>query len=143
MSQMVYMSSSPHVHSGETTDRIMRAVIYSLLPACAVAVFAGADGIRLEVRGDGRRYQARLRHETSFDGTSWRALFTAPEEWTVVQLPFDAFEATFRGRPVASAGPVRPDDVRQLGFLLADGEAGSFRLEVRALAPYSDSASRE
>jgi electron transport complex protein RnfD len=33
------MSSSPHVHSGETTDRIMRAVIYSLLPACAVGVY--------------------------------------------------------------------------------------------------------
>ena len=39
MSQTVYLSSSPHVHSGETTDQVMRAVIYSLLPACAVAVY--------------------------------------------------------------------------------------------------------
>jgi electron transport complex protein RnfD len=35
----VYVSSSPHVHSGETTDKIMRAVIYSLLPASAVSVY--------------------------------------------------------------------------------------------------------
>lgn len=35
----VYMSSSPHVHSGETTAQVMRAVIYSLLPASAVAVY--------------------------------------------------------------------------------------------------------
>jgi len=35
----VYLSSSPHIHSGASTDAIMRAVIYSLLPACAVAVW--------------------------------------------------------------------------------------------------------
>ena len=39
MKQPVYLSSSPHVHSGDTTERIMRDVIYSLLPACAVAVY--------------------------------------------------------------------------------------------------------
>ena len=39
MSRQVYLSSSPHVHSGETTEQVMRAVIYSLLPACAVAVY--------------------------------------------------------------------------------------------------------
>ncbi len=35
----IYLSSSPHIHSGETTDKVMRAVIYSLLPACGVAVY--------------------------------------------------------------------------------------------------------
>jgi len=39
VSQQVYLSSSPHIHAGETTDQVMRAVIYSLLPACAVAVY--------------------------------------------------------------------------------------------------------
>jgi electron transport complex protein RnfD len=39
VSRQVYLSSSPHVHSGETTEQVMRAVIYSLLPACAVAVY--------------------------------------------------------------------------------------------------------
>jgi len=38
MSQL-YLSSSPHVHSGETTSAVMRAVIYSLIPACLVAVY--------------------------------------------------------------------------------------------------------
>lgn len=36
---MLYLSSSPHIHKGETTAQIMRAVCYSLLPACAVAVY--------------------------------------------------------------------------------------------------------
>jgi len=39
VSQQVYLSSSPHIHSGGSTTKIMRAVIYSLLPACAVAIF--------------------------------------------------------------------------------------------------------
>ncbi len=39
MSQPVYLSSSPHVHSGETTREVMRAVLYSLVPACLVAVY--------------------------------------------------------------------------------------------------------
>jgi H+/Na+-translocating ferredoxin:NAD+ oxidoreductase subunit D len=35
----LYLSSSPHAHSGVTTDKVMRDVIYALLPACAVAVY--------------------------------------------------------------------------------------------------------
>jgi electron transport complex protein RnfD len=37
--QQLYLSSSPHIHSGETTVKVMRAVLYSLVPACAVAVY--------------------------------------------------------------------------------------------------------
>ncbi len=37
--EKLYLSSSPHIHSGETTDKVMRAVIYALLPACAVSVY--------------------------------------------------------------------------------------------------------
>jgi electron transport complex protein RnfD len=39
VSQQLYLSSSPHIHSGETTTRVMHAVFYSLLPACGVAVY--------------------------------------------------------------------------------------------------------
>ena len=39
MSKQVYLSSSPHIHSGDSTSKVMRAVLYSLLPACAVAVY--------------------------------------------------------------------------------------------------------
>ncbi len=39
MENQLYLSSSPHIHSGETTDKVMRKVIYALLPACAVAIY--------------------------------------------------------------------------------------------------------
>jgi len=35
----VYISSSPHIHSGETTDQVMQAVILSLLPAAVVSIY--------------------------------------------------------------------------------------------------------
>jgi electron transport complex protein RnfD len=37
--QPLYLSSSPHLHSGETTPQVMRAVIVALLPACAAAIY--------------------------------------------------------------------------------------------------------
>lgn len=39
MDAPLYLSSSPHIRSAETTDQVMRAVIYALLPACAVSVW--------------------------------------------------------------------------------------------------------
>jgi Na+-translocating ferredoxin:NAD+ oxidoreductase subunit D len=35
----LYLSSSPHIRSAQTTDKVMRDVIYALLPACAVSVY--------------------------------------------------------------------------------------------------------
>jgi electron transport complex protein RnfD len=34
-----YLEASPHIHARQETAQIMRAVIYSLLPACAAAVY--------------------------------------------------------------------------------------------------------
>ena len=46
MTEHYYLSSSPHIHCGETTDRVMRDVIYALLPACLVALwFFGAAAL--------------------------------------------------------------------------------------------------
>ncbi len=39
MERPLYLSSSPHLSAGQTTDQVMRAVIYALLPACAVSVY--------------------------------------------------------------------------------------------------------
>jgi electron transport complex protein RnfD len=47
VSEPVYISSSPHIDSGATTSKIMRDVIYSLLPACAMAIYLfGLPGLR-------------------------------------------------------------------------------------------------
>ena len=48
MSEPVYISSSPHIASEATTDKIMRDVIYSLIPACLVALYLfGLPALRI------------------------------------------------------------------------------------------------
>lgn len=48
MDKQVYLSSSPHIHNGQTSAQIMRLVIYALLPAVAVAiVFFGLPALQV------------------------------------------------------------------------------------------------
>jgi hypothetical protein len=41
---------------------------------------------------------------------------------------------TFRGRVVATAPPLDPGRVRQVGLMIADRQAGAFRLAVRSIS---------
>jgi monofunctional biosynthetic peptidoglycan transglycosylase len=92
-----------------------------------------STGVRLEIRGDGRTYQFRLRQDDRFDGIAWRAEFTTSGDWQTIVLSFDQFIPVFRGRQVPDAGPVEPAAIRQIGFMLADKTPGSFSLEIRSI----------
>ena len=95
---------------------------------------SGATAIEVEVKGDGRRYQFRVRTNDGFDGVAYRAFFdTAPDEWRRVEIPLSQFRATYRGRSVPDAPQLDPAKIRQLGFLLGDKRPGPFRLEVRTV----------
>lgn len=95
---------------------------------------SGASRVLMEVRGDGRVYQFRIRQDDRFDGIAWRATFTARNDWHTIETPLDRFVPVFRGRTVTRAGPVVPSEIRQIGFLLADKNPGPFRLEIRKIA---------
>jgi monofunctional biosynthetic peptidoglycan transglycosylase len=97
--------------------------------------FPGAAAIRIRVRGDGRRYQLRLRQDRNWDGVAWRHEFDTTGEWQTITLALDGFEPVWRGRAVPGAGPVLAEDVRQLGIMLADKQAGPFRLDIAAIEP--------
>ena len=85
----------------------------------------------LQVRGDGKEYQLRLRTDDRFDGISCRYQFTTQKGIAqTVRASFTESEPVFRGRIIEGAAPLVPERVQQLGFLIADKQAGSFRLEV-------------
>mgnify|MGYP001550272970 CR=1 FL=1 len=87
--------------------------------------------LALRVRGDGRRYRLRLRTDERYDGIAWQARFdTRPDAWTVVTLSFGEFEPSYRGRRPAGAGPLDTRRITQLGLMIADRQAGDFRLEI-------------
>lgn len=92
---------------------------------------SGANRIRIEVRGDGREYQFRIRQNNRFDGVAWSAMFKAEDDWKSVEMALEQFIPVFRGRTVPQAGPVVASEIQQIGFLLADKNAGPFKLEIR------------
>jgi NADH dehydrogenase [ubiquinone] 1 alpha subcomplex assembly factor 1 len=95
---------------------------------------AGRRGLRLSVRGDGRRYRLRLRSSSGFDGIAYQAGFeTRADEWSEVQLAFEEFVPVFRGRAVSDAVPLDPGEILSLGLLISDQQAGPFRLELERI----------
>ena len=94
-------------------------------------------GIMLKVKGDGRTYQFRVKTDERYDGIAYRTLFaTDNHDWQTLTLPFDSFSASFRGRPVPGAPILHSEQIRQIGFLLADKQPGSFCLEIACIKSY-------
>lgn len=97
----------------------------------------GYKGLLLRIKGDGKNYQLRLRIDDRFDGISYRQPFaTQPGTWMTVRVPFNGFVPVFRGRIVNDTPPVSPEQIQQIGFLIADKQAGSFRLEIEWIQAY-------
>lgn len=95
------------------------------------------QGILLRVRGDGKRYTLRLRNTSALDGISYQTHFTTvPDQWIMVRLPFEAFQPVFRGRLVRNAEPLDLKSVKTFGVLIADRQAGEFRLEIAWIKAY-------
>lgn len=92
---------------------------------------AKGDVLVARVRGDGREYSMSLYVPKPLIAFSYRSTVqTKKDEWIEVNLPLDKFEATSFGKVVKDAGPVDPQEINGLGFLLGDKKAGPFKLEV-------------
>ena len=89
------------------------------------------DTIVVRVKGDGREYVLNIYTKSRRMAFSYRApLPTTEDEWTEVAVPLADFIPTAFGRRVQGMGPVEPDQINGLGFMLADKKSGPFRLEV-------------
>ncbi len=94
---------------------------------------AGATALILRLQGDGQTYKFGIRTDDAFDGVQYQARVTTQAgEWLEVSLPLTAFQPSFRGRQ-AQALPLDPARIRVFGFLIADRQAGPFRLLVESL----------
>jgi monofunctional biosynthetic peptidoglycan transglycosylase len=92
------------------------------------------DTIIAKVRGDGREYTLNLYLNKPLVAFSYRAAVqTKKDEWIEVNVPLEKFEATSFGRVVKDAGPVKPEEVNALGFMVSDKKAGPFKLEIESI----------
>ena len=79
--------------------------------------FSGREAIRFRTRGDGRQYSVMLISSSEPAGPPPTVTFTAPAEWTQVEIRLEDF-------PTAT-----PEIIAGLAFV-AEGPAGSFSFEV-------------
>ena len=93
---------------------------------------AGVAALLLTVRGDGQRYKLTLKLDDSTGTAQYQAAFVAQHDWQTLRFVPSDFAASFRGRPV-TAPALRFEDVRQLGVLISDRQAGAFRVELRTI----------
>jgi len=97
----------------------------------------GYEGLSLRVLGDGRRYKLRMRTDRTMDGPAYEVDFaTSAGEWINVHIPFREAIPTFRGRRLTNYPALQGKQIAQIGFMLADKQAGPFRLEVKWIGAY-------
>lgn len=95
------------------------------------------SGLLVRIKGDGKNYQIRVRSHNRFDGISYRYPFsTQPDTWTTLRVSFSDLEPVFRGRILKNEQPVTPNEIQQIGFLIAGKQAGQFRLEIDWIKAY-------
>lgn len=89
------------------------------------------DGLVFRIRGDGRSYYLNIRVPTEQIAFSYRASFTTKAgKWIEVKIPFADLKATAFGKVLEQGEPLNPGNVEAVGFLLADKQAGPFKLEI-------------
>jgi len=112
------------------------ASVHTELPQTDLSAY---DGLEMRVQGDGRRYRARLRTAPESASVTYHASFeTDPGVWESIRLPFTSFKARFRGRWIPDAPPLDLERITSFGWLVADKQAGHFRLEVDWVQAYAE-----
>lgn len=100
------------------------------------------DGIRLQVRGDGRRYTWRLTTDARWQGREiayWADFDTQAGTSSTVDIPFSRFVPRYRGTKLD--GPeLDPGKITGLGLMIYDGLDGTFELKLAAVHAFSAQA---
>ncbi len=97
------------------------------------------DGIRVRVRGDGRRYTWRLTTDARWRGRQvgyWADLETKAGTWTTADIPWSAFEPQWRGRKLSDL-PLDPRRIRGMGLMIYDKKDGPFALRLDRVEAYA------
>lgn len=94
---------------------------------------AGAKGLTLRVKSDGRAYKFTMATNKTnlFRAISFNVDIpvTSAGEWVEVTADFSTVEASVWGRDLSGV-EFEPAKIRELGIIIADGKDGPFRLKV-------------
>ncbi|MDA0707234.1 MAG: CIA30 family protein [Proteobacteria bacterium] len=97
------------------------------------------SGIRLLVRGDGRRYTWRLTSDARWRGrpvSYWADFATRGGIWSTADIPFASFVPRYRGYELE--GPaLDPEKITGMGLMIYDDQDGPFDLRLAGVRAYA------
>ena len=96
------------------------------------------DGIRLHLKGDGRRYTWRLTTNARWRGRQvsyWADFDTRDDTWSKVSIPFSDFIPRFRGY-VLDGPALNPAAITGMGLMIYDKQDGPFELQLTSVLAY-------
>ena len=94
-----------------------------LIPECTSA-------LNVTIRGDEKQVKLVLRTDNSSRSPLYQADFTTTREWQTHRFMPSDFKASFRGRAV-NAPELVLSSVLEIGVLIANQQAGTFRLQLK------------
>ncbi len=100
------------------------------------------NGIRVRVKGDGRRYTWRLTTGARIYGREiayWADFDTADGAWQSIDIPFSSFVPRFRGA-VLDGPPLDTREITGMGLMIYDKRDGPFELRLAAVHAYARQA---
>jgi NADH dehydrogenase [ubiquinone] 1 alpha subcomplex assembly factor 1 len=95
-------------------------------------------GIRLQIKGDGRRYSWGLTTEARWRGNQvgyWADFDTLDDTWTTVTIPFSRFVPKFRGSRL-NAPALDAGQVTGMRLMIYDQQDGPFQLLLDSVHAY-------
>lgn len=95
-------------------------------------IAAGYTSVVLRVRGDGKRYQARIKAGQA-DYYSYIQFFDTQSDWQTIEIPLNSFYPSFRGRNLDLPN-FKEDSLEEIGILFGNKKSESFKLEIDFIA---------
>jgi hypothetical protein len=108
----------------------------------AAAFSPGTVALEMKLKGDGKRYKFIVRTDASPRSPMYQADFVASDGWHSYRFVPSDFRASFRGRAVDAPQLVFAE-VKELGILIADKQAGSFRIQLQHVRAISESQEKQ
>lgn len=95
-------------------------------------------GLELRIKGDGRPYYVTMNTGARswwMEVYYWTKIQPEVGAWSVVRVPFSSFVPTVRGRELRGHA-LDTSDIRSIGLMLYDKQAGPFRVELGEIRAY-------
>jgi len=83
----------------------------------------------LRVKGDGKRYQARI-YANGSDNFSYIAYFETSGDWQTIEIPLESMYPSFRGRRLDRPNFSSGQFIEEFAVLIGNNKAEAFQLEI-------------